>query len=86
VQSPEPSATIPLAYAAEIVFELSLMRDECCAAARTIAETAPADERGLEECARLDEALRRAHSILQAAIKGIHQLRGGTFKAEDLGN
>ena len=71
MQSPETSAGLPLAYVAEIIFELTLMRQECCKAAATLIDSSPVDEVGLEECAVLDESMAKAHRTLHFALKTI---------------
>ncbi len=74
MRAPEPTA-IPLDYAAEITFELCLMRDECMNAARAMVSQTPLDETALDECARLDEAIALAHRTLQATLKSIQRSR-----------
>ena len=59
---------LPLEYAAQIVFELHSMRRECSEFASRLMSQRPLNERGLEECARLDDALARAHCVLQNAV------------------
>jgi len=75
MESPEKSSTLPLDYAAELAFELHMMRGECCEAATEIVAHPPVDLGELEECARLDDALARAHRLLQHTINGIKQRR-----------
>lgn len=72
--SPKPGA-LPLDYAAEIAFEIHMLRGECSQAARDLMSQRPLDEDALEDCARLDEALARAHVIIQAAIVRIRGVR-----------
>jgi len=62
---------LPLDCAAEIAFELHLLRSECSQAARDLMGRRPLDENALEECARLDDALARAHAVVQAALSRI---------------
>ena len=77
----QPSIAPPVAYAAEIAFEINLMREECSNAARAIVSQSILDEATLEECACLDEALAIAHQALRTALGHIHlsrAKRGGT--------
>ena len=71
MDKPEQPMALPLEYAAQITFELHSMRRECCEFAGKLMSQRPMNERGLEECARLDDALARAHGILQHAIEAI---------------
>jgi hypothetical protein len=70
-QKPGP----PLDYAAEIAFEIHLLRGECSQAARDLVNQRPLDENGLEECARLDDALAKAYILVQTAITRIKRVR-----------
>ncbi len=67
--------TLPLAYAAELAFEMCHMRDECSHAAQALMRRCPVDEAALEDCARLDDALAQAHEILQRALRRIQLAR-----------
>jgi hypothetical protein len=71
MNKPEQPKALPLEYATQIVFELHSMRRECSEFASRLMTQRPLNERGLEECARLDEALARAHVILQNAVESI---------------
>lgn len=75
MRSSEPTATLPLAYAAEILFELCQLRHECSDAAEGLVSAEHLDEAALDECARLDEAVAQAHRILHAALKSIRPAR-----------
>jgi len=68
VNKPERPITLPLEYAAQIVFELHSMRRECSEFASRLMRQRPLNERGLEDCARLDDALAHAHCVLQNAV------------------
>jgi hypothetical protein len=76
---PEPPNTLPLEYAAQIAYELNSMRRECSEFAMHLLSRRPLDETNLEECARLDEALARAHQVLHSALTTIksRQTRSG---------
>ena len=71
MNKPDGPETLPLEYAAQIVFELNSMRRECRELAGRLMSRTPVSEQGLEECARLDEALARAHGLLREAVDGI---------------
>ncbi len=77
MKSPTSPAGLPLDYAAEVAFELHLMRGECSDAARRLMHEASPSEEALEECALLDESLRGAHSLLQGTVARIRQMRAG---------
>jgi hypothetical protein len=75
MKPPQEPGSLPLDYAAEIAFELHLLRAECSQAARHLMSQCPLDEHALEECARLDEALARAHAVVQTTIARIRCVR-----------
>ncbi len=75
MKSPETPVALPLDYAAELALELHLMRSECSQVAQGLAEQDMLDEIGLEECAVLDEALARAHRLLQGTVSRIRKFR-----------
>ena len=68
--SDQPVA-LPLEYAAQIVYELEAMRGECIAFAKRVMDHNPLDEANLDESARLDEALARAHRVLAREVDAI---------------
>jgi len=72
--SQKPDA-LPLEYAAEIAFEIHLLRGECSQTALDVMRQRPLDETALDDCARLDDALAQAHALLQATIARIKGLR-----------
>jgi len=47
------------------------MRASCCRAAAAVAARKPLNEVELEECARLDDALARAHRLLKATVRNV---------------
>jgi len=71
MSKPEQPMMLPLEYVAQIVFELHSMRRECSEFAGHLMSQRPPNERGVEECARLDDALSRAHCVLQHALDSI---------------
>jgi hypothetical protein len=66
---------LPLEYAAELAIELHLLRGECCDVARNLTSPGSTDPAGLEQCARLDEALDLAHRVLVGAVAQIRTER-----------
>ena len=70
------SITLPLDYAAQIVFELHSMRRECSEFASHLLSQKNTTERDLEDCARLDDALAGACLVLRSAVEGIRLERG----------
>ncbi len=75
MSSPNPEVALPLDYAAELAFEMHLMRAECSEAAQRLVEQTPLDEAGLEECARLEETLAQAQRLLSATVERIRASR-----------
>jgi len=73
--SQKPGA-LPLDYAAEIALEIHLLRSECSQVARDLMNQRSLDEHALEDCARLDDALARAHALVQTTIERIKSVRG----------
>ena len=73
---PVNSITLPLEYAAQLVFELHSMRRECSEFASHLLSQQSVNERDLEECARLDDALARASQVLRHALDRIQLERG----------
>ena len=75
MKSFDQPVTLPLDYTTELVMEIHLMRADCSDAAEDLMEESTIDEVSLEECAVLDDALARAHIVLQGAVRRIEQLR-----------
>ena len=75
MNKPEQPDPLPLEYAAQIAYELNSMRRECSEFAMRLLSQRPLDETHLEECARLDEALARAHVVLHSALDDIKNRR-----------
>ena len=71
VKNTKRHAPLPIGRTARIAFEIDAMRSECCKAANAVVNTKPLDERELDECARLDEALAHAHRILKFAVRNV---------------
>jgi hypothetical protein len=71
MDKPEQSITLPLEYAAQIVFELHSMRRECSQFASHLLSHQVLTESDMEECIRFDDALSGAARVLQAALDGI---------------
>ncbi len=70
MNTPDQTA-LPLEYAAELAFELHLLRGECSDAAQRMVTAQRLDVLALEDCAVLDEALNRAQKIVQSAVNRI---------------
>ena len=64
-----------LAGAAELAFEMSALREDCCKTAELLARTEPLNEAVLEECARLDDALSNAQSTIVEMLRQIQASR-----------
>jgi hypothetical protein len=64
-------ATLPIGRTAKIAFEIDEVRAECSKAASILLEKPELDEVEFDECARLDDALARAHGILKAVVRNI---------------
>lgn len=47
------------------------MRGACSRAARVLMNKKALDEKELEECARLDDALAHAHRVLKCAVRNV---------------
>jgi hypothetical protein len=71
MSKPDNSITLPLEYAAQLVFELHSMRRECSEFASHLLTQQNVDENDLEECARLDDALARASRVLRDGLDRI---------------
>ncbi len=62
---------LPIGRTARLAFEIDAVRAVCCRAAGALLQKQPVNERELEECARLDDALANAHRLLRATVRGI---------------
>ena len=67
----QPHVALPIGRTARLAFEIDGMRAACCKAARNLTRQNPLNDRELEECARLDDALAAAHRSLKAAVRNI---------------
>jgi hypothetical protein len=54
-----------------MAFDLDSMRADCCHAASVLLKKRKVDEAELEECARLDDALAKAHFLLKSTVRSI---------------
>jgi hypothetical protein len=75
MSKPKKPMMLPLEYTAQIVFELHSIRRECSQFASRLMRQRPLNERGLEECARLDDALASAHCVLRHAVDAIKDVQ-----------
>ena len=68
VKRTERKAILPIGRTARLAFQVENLRVECCKAAHTLTSQMPFDENELEECARLDDALAKAHRLLKSTV------------------
>ncbi len=64
-------AALPIGRTARIAFEIDAMRAACSKAATVLIKEKVLDEQELEECARLDDALAKAHLLLKHTVRNI---------------
>ena len=81
--SPKQKTAALLDSAVDLLFEIHLMRGDCCVAAQSFANQSPADEEAIEECARLEESLARTYRTLQATLKNIQRSRARRSETAD---
>jgi hypothetical protein len=62
---------LPIGRTAKVAFEIDALRARCSEAARLLISDEPVDGVQVEEAARLDEALARAHAILKSIVANI---------------
>jgi len=62
---------LPIGRMARLVFEIEAIRGECSDVARQILARNPVNEIELEESARIDDALSKAHSYLKSHLRSI---------------
>ena len=67
----QPGVKLPIGRMARLVFEIEAIRGECCDAAKDLLAQDPVDEVEVEESARMDDALLKAHSFLKAQLRSI---------------
>lgn len=60
----------------DLMFRIYVIRGECSAAARVILKRKNTDAAGVEECARLDDALAKVYRTLQGTVRAIQRSRG----------
>lgn len=77
VKNTKGHANLPIGRTARLAFEMDVMRTECCRAAQTLMGEKVLDERELDECAQLDDALAQAQRILKGAVRNIMLARIG---------
>jgi hypothetical protein len=64
-------AVLPIGRTARLACQIEAMRSDCCKAAEVLANQKTLNEDELDECARLDDALAKAHALLKATLAGI---------------
>jgi len=62
---------LPIGATARIAFEIDATRAGCCRVAQLLLSRERVKHAELEDCARLDEALAKAHSLLKATVRSI---------------
>ena len=77
MHKPDQPEVLPLACAARIVSELNVMRRECSQLAGRLMTQQINAERGVADCAQLDSALVRAHSVVRDAVNEIRTAQPG---------
>ncbi len=75
VKMPETPTTILLDQAVDLMFEIYLMRGDCCLAAQALLSEQPVDQAAVEDCARLDDTLAKTYRSLQATVRAIQRRR-----------
>jgi len=71
IKAKKTKAVLPIGRTARIASQIEAMREDCCKAAGIITGQNPLDEAELEECARLDDALAKAHALLRSTLASI---------------
>jgi hypothetical protein len=71
VRANKRQSALPIGRTARIAYEIEAMRAACCKAAQKITVQSDADMDELEECARLDEALAKAHRLLKHTVREV---------------
>jgi len=71
VRQTQQHVKLPIGRTARIVFELDAMRAECSKAAQEVLNQPDVDGSEFEECAKLDDALAKAHRLLKANLRRI---------------
>jgi len=71
VRSSKRHVTLPIGRIARLAYEIDGLRLECSKAAQVLVSRKTLDETELEECARLDDALARAHRILKGTVRSV---------------
>jgi len=69
------NAALPIGRTAKVAYEIDALRADCCKTAQALMRKANLDEAELEECARLDDALARAHRLLKSTVRGVIMTR-----------
>ena len=60
---------------ADLLFEMYLLRGDCCQAAQALTRNSSLDHRALEDCAQLDDSLAQAFRILQATLSRMQRAK-----------
>src|SRR5260221_6662830 len=84
LKSTKGHTTLPIGPTARVAFEIDAARAACCRVAELLLSREPVNHAELEECARLDEALARAHRLPEATPRGNNPSPGGGVGARAL--
>ena len=71
VKRTKSHTALPIGATARIAFEIDATRAGCCRVAKLLLSRERVNHAELEDCARLDEALARAHRLLKATVRSI---------------
>ncbi|PWU09199.1 MAG: hypothetical protein C5B50_27730 [Verrucomicrobia bacterium] len=71
MNSSKRQPSLPVGRTARLAFEIDSLRKHCSQSAEYLVSQDPYDEAELEECARLDEALAKAHRLLRQTVRSI---------------
>ena len=75
MKKPGPKRNPLLDSTVALLFRIHLLRGDCCHMARVILDKKPSDDRALDECARVEEALAKSYRVLQGAVRSIQRTR-----------
>ena len=65
------NAALPIGRTAKLAYEIDALRADCSKTAANMTRKNVFDEAELEECARLDDALAKAHRLLKITVRNV---------------
>lgn len=71
VRTTKRHSALPIGRTARMAYDIDALREDCCRAARALVRRQTLNEAELEECARLDDALAKAHWVLKSAVRNV---------------